>query len=115
MRKSPEIDVWFASYENPQKEAMRDITLSADLRMEECIKWKTPTFTYKGNLASFNPKAKAHVSLMFHTGAQIPGVHPTLLGGGNTARYVQFVTSTDVQENGRALEAVVRAWCDSRD
>ena len=35
---------------------MRDIVLDADPRLDECIKWQAPTFTYKGNLASFYPK-----------------------------------------------------------
>jgi uncharacterized protein YdhG (YjbR/CyaY superfamily) len=52
------------------KDAMlrvRDVVLAADPRIDECIKWQTPTFTFGGNLASFNPRAKKHVSLLFHT------------------------------------------------
>jgi uncharacterized protein YdhG (YjbR/CyaY superfamily) len=52
---------------------IRDIVLGADPRIEETIKWQAPTFTYKGNLASFYPKSKEHASLMFHVGAKIPG------------------------------------------
>ena len=37
----------------------------------------------KGNIASVNPRTKSHVSLMFHTGAAIPGEHPLLQGGGD--------------------------------
>ena len=29
-------------------------------------------FLYRGNIVSFYPKAKTHVSLMFHTGASLP-------------------------------------------
>ena len=47
----------------------RDIILGADNRVSESIKWKTPTFAYKGNIASFFPKSKQHASLMFHAGA----------------------------------------------
>lgn len=84
MPKSPEVDAWFESYEHPMRDAMmrvRELLLEADPRLGECIKWKSPTFTYEGNLASFNPRTKAHVSLMFHSGAQIPGEHPRLLRG----------------------------------
>ena len=76
MGKSNEVDAWFAKYENPMKPVvmrMRDIILGADARMQECIKWQAPTFTFEGNLASFFPKSKQHASLMFHTGASIPG------------------------------------------
>ncbi|MGH3668778.1 MAG: hypothetical protein ACRDU7_10830, partial [Acidimicrobiia bacterium] len=47
--------------------------------------WSTPTYSYLGNIFSFNP-AKKFVSLLFHTGAQIPGDHPALEGDTETAR-----------------------------
>jgi hypothetical protein len=114
--RSPEVDDWFAGYEHPAKDAMlrvREIIL-ADERMTETIKWKSPTFMYEGNMASFNPRTKSHVSLMFHTGASIPGEHPRLEGGGDTARYMRFTDLDDVEAGKSALEAVVAAWCDSR-
>jgi hypothetical protein len=102
MNTNPEVDAWFAEYEHPVKDAMlavRRIVLS-DGRMSETIKWQSPTFMYKGNLASFNPRTKAHVSLMFHTGAAIPGDHPRLIGGGETARYMTFGNLADVESAG---------------
>src|SRR6478752_5553910 len=95
MGRSKEVDAWFAKYENPMKDVVqriRAIVLAADKRMDECIKWQAPTFTYKGNLASFFPKSKQHASLMFHLGAQIPGKHPLLTGGGDTSRVMKIGT-----------------------
>ncbi len=115
MNKNPEVDSWFAAYENPQKDvllAVRDIILAADPRMTECVKWKAPTFTCGGNLASFNPRSKKHGSLMFHVGATIPGEHPLLEGDGAVARTMKFQGLDDVQAKRAGLEAVVRAWCD---
>ena len=111
-----EVDAWFADYEHPLKDAMllvRDIIMS-DERMSETIKWKSPTFMYEGNMASFNPRTKAHVSLMFHTGASIPGDHAMLEGGGETARYAKFSSREDVEAKRQSLQAVVDAWCGSR-
>ena len=54
------------------------------------------------------------VSLMFHTGASIPGVHARLEGGGDTARYMKFADLADVEGARTEIEAVVAAWCDSR-
>ncbi len=116
MATSAEVDAWFADYEHPAKDAMllvRDIILS-DARMAETIKWKSPTFVYAGNMASFNPRTKAHVSLMFHTGASIPGHHPRLEGGGDTARYMKFADRDDVESAREDLRSIVAAWCDSR-
>ena len=53
MATNPEVDAWFDDYEHPAKDAMlavRAIILD-DERMTEAIKWKSPTFMYKGNLA----------------------------------------------------------------
>jgi len=116
MTINPEVDAWFAEYEHPAKEAMqraREIVMS-DERMTETIKWKSPTFMYEGNMASFNPRTKSHVSLMFHTGASIPGEHPRLEGGGDTARYIKFSDLADVDSGRVELEAIVDAWCGSR-
>ncbi len=116
--RDPEVDEWFESYDNPQKEVllhMRGAILDSDDRIEEAIKWKSPTFMYKGNMASFNPRTKAHVSLMFHTGAAIPGDHDRLEGGGETARYIKFADFDDVTAAETDLLAIVDAWCASRD
>jgi hypothetical protein len=116
MPTSPEVDAWFEEYEHPAKDTMlrvREIILGDD-RMTETIKWKSPTFMYQGNMASFNPRTKAHVSLMFHNGASIPGSHPRLEGGGDTARYMKFTDLDDVEGARGEIEAVVAAWCESR-
>ncbi len=94
-------------------QAVREVFLS-DERISETIKWKSPTFIYEGNLASINPRTKAHVSVLFHTGAKIPGDHPLLQGGAQTARYARFNSIDDVGVNRRALLNVVESWCESR-
>ena len=112
-----EVDSWFADYDNPHKDAMlrvREIILE-DERITETIKWKAPTFMFEGNMASFNPRAKKYVSLLFHTGASIPGNHPRLEGGGDTARYMTFTGLDDVETAADDLRAITRAWCDSRN
>ena len=108
MPRSKEVDAWLARYDNPMKpvvERLRALVLAADARIDECIKWQAPTFTYKGNLASFFPKSKKHVSLMFHQGASIPGQHPVLAGDAETGRSARFVDATDIEANKAALEA----------
>ena len=117
-RHNPEVDAWFERYDNPLKPLVmrvRDIFLEADPRIDETVKWSTPTFVYKGNLASFQPRAKQFVSLLFHAGASIPGEHPILEGGGDTARYARLADADAIERARPDLEAVVRAWCDARD
>ena len=79
----------------------RELMLDADERIGETIKWSTPTFMYRGNLASFQPRAKQFVSLLFHTGASIPGEHPLLEGGGDVARYVRLADLEPSSASGR--------------
>jgi hypothetical protein len=112
------VDDWMAKYDNPQKplvEAVRQIVLKADKRLDETIKWQAPTFTYKGNFASFYPKSKGHVSLMFHVGAQIPGSFPSLEGTGDVSRVMKFADAADLKAKMPELKRLAKAWCDWKD
>lgn len=80
-------------------------------RVVRVHKWKSPTFVFKGNIASFNPRSKKHASLMFHTGAKIPGDFPSLEGTGDTARYMKFADLAEAEARREELEAIVAAWC----
>ena len=114
--RNPDVDAWFAEKEHPLEDAMqrvRDIVLGADDRITESIKWKTPTYAYKGNIISFNP-AKKHVSLLFHRGAEIPGDHPRLEGDGKLVRTMRLADVDEVEAARSDLETAVRAWCESR-
>lgn len=116
--KNPQVDAWFGDYENPMKEVVlriRAIILAADPRIIETIKWKAPTFVYKGNLASFFPRSKQHASLMFHEGAKIPGRHPVLEGAGDTSRVLKLASVAQADAARTDIEKLVRAWCDWRD
>jgi hypothetical protein len=111
-----DVDSWFGASDHPLKPAMqraREIILEADPRVTESIKWKTPTFAYKGNIASFNP-SKHVVSIMFHRSAEIPGDHPRLEGDGKLVRTMRFGSVDELEAGRHDLEAAVRAWCDWR-
>ena len=114
MNRNPEVDAWFEAAGHPLEPLMqrtREVILGADERVTESIKWKTPTFAYKGNIISFNP-SKKFVSLMFHRGAEIPGEHLRLEGDGKLARTMRFTDDADLEAGKADLEAAVRAWCD---
>ena len=73
--------------------------------MSEAIKWKAPTFVYRGNLASFYPKSAKHVSLMFHTGASLPDPTGLQEGEGETSRVARFPDANDLAAKANALHA----------
>jgi hypothetical protein len=113
----PAVDAWFDDYDNPQKPlvlAVREVVLGADPRVSEAIKWKAPTFVYRGNIASFYPKSKQHVSLMFHTGASLPDPDGLLEGEGDTSRVARFLDADDLAAKSGALRGLVLAWIAQR-
>lgn len=115
--RNPDVDIWFEKKKHPLEDAMqaiREMTLAADKRITESVKWSTPTFSYKGNIFSFNP-AKNFVSLLFHTGALIPGKHRGLKGDGDTARVMRFADLADVRARSDELTSVLRSWCKWKD
>jgi hypothetical protein len=116
--RNPQVDQWFASYDNPMKDVllyMRELILNSDERIQESIKWKSPTFSYRGNIASFNPRSKQHASLMFHTGASIRGDFPHLAGTGDVARYLKVRDLAQAEELAAELVSIFKAWCNMKD
>ncbi len=110
---NPAVDTWFENYVNPQRELVakvRAFILSLDPEITEAIKWQAPTFIYKGNIASFFPKSKKNVSLMFHQGASIADDLGLLEGEGEDGRVARFFDDADVEAKKPALEAVIRRW-----
>ena len=117
-RHDPAVDAWFERYDNPQRDlvmAVRDTILAADERVTETIKWQAPTFMYRGNIASFYPKATGHASLMFHRGAELPDPAGLLEGEGDVSRVAKFVDADDLERKREALQEIVRAWIATRD
>ena len=113
MTRNPDVDAWLSDYDNPMKpvvSAMRDRILEALPEVEEAIKWQAPTFMFKGNIASFFPKAKKHASLMFHKGAEIPGDFPNLVGDGKEARNFKVESLEDLAGKEAELIDIFRAW-----
>ncbi len=118
MPKQKDVEDWLEKYDNPMKPVVlriREIILNSDKRIDECIKWQAPTFTYKGNIASFFPKSKKHASLMFHQGAKIPGSHALLQGEAETGRTLKITSVEEAENNRKAIEKIVLAWCEWQD
>ncbi|WP_020388367.1 DUF1801 domain-containing protein [Kribbella catacumbae] len=114
MNRNPAVDKWLDDADHPLDVILRrarEIILEADARVTESIKWQTPTFAFKGNIASFNPSRNV-VSIMFHRGAEIPGDHPRLQGDGRLVRTMRFTELTQLEAGRADLQAAVRAWCE---
>jgi hypothetical protein len=115
--RNPAVDEWLQKYENPQRELVskvRDFILDVDPAVTEAIKWQAPTFIYKGNIASFFPRSKKNVTLMFHQGATLTDELGLLEGDGEVSRVARFADDSDFETKKPALAAVIRSWIRGR-
>lgn len=118
MNLNPDVDAYLAKKNHPMTaeiQKVREIILATDDRIEETIKWSSPTFMYKGNIASFFMNAKKFVSLMFHKGALLNDEHELLDGDGKEARVARFDDIQDIDHKKTALQAVIKEWIAMRD
>lgn len=115
---SKDMEAWLLECDNPMKPIvteMRALILETDPRLGECIKWQAPTFTYRGNMASFFPKSKKHASLMFHKGATIERSFPNLAVEGKEARSFKVSSLDDLEQKSAELQSICVAWCKQQD
>jgi hypothetical protein len=118
MKKNPEVDRYLKEKSHPlnaEIQRVREIVLNAHPAMEETIKWSSPTFMYKGNMASYFMNAKKHVSLMFHKGALINDKSGLLKGEGKEGRVAKFSSMQEIEKRKGDLEAVVKEWVRLQD
>ena len=118
MNKTDQVNDYFTELEHPLKTEMqlvREIILSASLKMTEDIKWSAPNFMYKGNMATFNPRAKKFINLTFHTGALLNDKTGLLEGDKKEARVIRFNNLEEIESKKELLETVVINWIKLKD
>ncbi len=118
MNYNTEVDQFLARKNHPLTQEInkvREIILATDDRIEETIKWSSPTFMYKGNIASFFMNAKKFVSLMFHKGATIKDSGGLLEGEGKESRVARFEDLADIENKETVLREVIREWIRMQD
>jgi uncharacterized protein YdeI (YjbR/CyaY-like superfamily) len=118
MRTNPKVDAFLKNKKHPltkEIQRVREIILQTSDKIEEDIKWSSPTFMYKGNIASFYFNAKNLVSLMFHTGASIQDKYGLLEGEGKVSRVARFADMKDIEKNKKALENIIKNWIKMQD
>ena len=118
MNINSEVDSYLEKKDHPMTQEIqmvREIILAFDDRIEEVIKWSSPTFIYKGNIASFFMNAKKFVSLMFHKGALINDKTGLLQGDGKEARVARFESVEDIQKKKDDLQSVIKEWIKLQD
>jgi hypothetical protein len=118
MNKTAQVSQFIEKLDNPLKKemnAVREIILNVSPKISEDIKWSAPNFVYKGNIATFNPRAKKFVNLTFHKGALIQDKTGLLEGDKPEARVARFNDMDDVLKKKEALETVIKQWIELMD
>ncbi len=113
MNTNPVVDEFLLKSDHPriaEMQKVREVILATDPRIGETIKWSSPTFVYKGNMASFFMNAKKFVSLMFHHGASMSDRTGLLQGEGKQGRTVRFDDLKDIERKSERLQELVREW-----
>lgn len=118
MNKNPIVDEYLEKKNHPMTkeiQRVREIILEMHEGIEETIKWSSPTFMYKGNMASYFMNAKKHVSLMFHKGAMIDDSTGLLQGDGKEGRTAKFSSLEEIESRKEDLKSVVMGWIHLQD
>jgi len=113
MPRNSDVDNFISALNHPHKaemEKLREIILGVDDKIEEAIKWKCPTFMYRGNIASIVVRTKSHAQVMFHLGAMLKDDTGLLEGEGEQVRYARFQNMAEVEQKQKALEAAIQQW-----
>lgn len=96
-------------------QVVRDIIKSVHPGITEEIKWKAPSFSYKGYMVTFNLWARQHVHLVFHNGAILSQESGLLEGDYVDRRMAYFSSLEDVYLKQSALEKAIREWVSLMD
>ena len=113
MNNTKKVDEFLSKLEHPLKaelEAVRSIIVKANSKMEEDVKWGGPSFFYKQDLATFNPRIKNYVALIFHKGELLDIKSDFLEEATKGKVYAKFYSMEDVTANKELIEKMVNSW-----
>jgi hypothetical protein len=109
--KTQAVDDFMKKLNHPLKaeiEALRNIIKGANKDITEEIKWAAPSFSCGDYIATFNPRDKKRVHLIFHN-PLIENIKSKLLEGDYRGRRMSyFADMKDVQSKKPELEKVIR-------
>jgi hypothetical protein len=118
MNNTKKVDEFMANLEHPLKaelEAVRSIIVNANPKIEEDVKWGGPSFFYNEDLATFNPRIKNYVALIFHKG-ELLNIKSDFLENATKGKvYAKFYSMDQVTANKELIEKMVNAWVELMD
>ena len=112
MDSTEEVNQFMEKLDHPFKaevQMIREIIKNVDSEITEQIKWKAPSFSYKGEyLVTFNLRDQQKIHLVFHN-PKIANVKSKLLEGDyEDRRMAYFADENDIKAKKTDLEKVLR-------
>jgi hypothetical protein len=108
-----QVDAFMDALDHPFKaevQAVRAIIKGVHPGITEEIKWKAPSFSYKGYLVTFNLWATDRLHLVFHNGALLNDTTGLLEGDYPDRRMLYFAHMADVQAKRPKLVKFIKTW-----
>ena len=118
MNNTKKVDEFMSKLEHPLKteiEAVRSIIVNSNPKMEEDVKWGGPSFFYKEDLATFNPRIKNYVALIFHKGELLNIKSDFLEAASKGKVYAKFYSMEQVTAHKELIEKMVNTWIELID
>jgi len=113
MNDTKKVNEFVSKLEHPLKaemEAVRAIIMQASSKIEETVQWGGPSFQYKEVLATFNPRVKDFVAVIFHQGERLDDKSGLLVKGEKGRAYAKFHNMVEVEANKTGLAKLVKGW-----
>ena len=118
MSNKKKVDEFIAKLEHPLKaelEAVRTIIVNSNPKIEEDVKWGGPSFFYKEEFATFNPRIKNYIALIVHKGELLHMKSDFLENATKGKVYAKFYSMDQVTANKELLEEMVNKWVELMD
>ena len=120
--RSGAVDQFLAALEHPLKaeiERLRAIIIGANAGISEQIKWKAPSFCYRGDdRVTMKPQPMNQIQLIFHRGARpndaadfgFKDNSGLLMWDAKDRAVATFRNMAEIETNGEALVDLVNRW-----
>lgn len=105
------VDAYMDALKHPLKkeiQAVRAIIKNSNKKISERIKWNAPSYYYKEDFVTFNPRAVTHVNLVFHHPFIVEIKSPLLEGNYKDRRLIYFKNMKEVKANKEELERIMQ-------
>ncbi len=118
MTDTEKVNDYMRKLEHPLKteiEAVRIIILQASSKIAERVKWNAPSFYYRQDLVTFNPRAQKQVHLVFHHPAIVTIKSSLLEGDYKDRRMLYFADMAAVYAHKATLERIMNELVNQLD